>query len=104
MQDTPLVYAIKVKIVTEPTIICPSCKTEIKLTESLAALLVEATRRDYDQRVAHKDINIAKRESLLRESGEARTESTESSDHQVARKLMGRKFEPNSGIAGKMNE
>lgn len=23
---------------TEPTIICPNCKTEIKLTESLAAL------------------------------------------------------------------
>lgn len=28
---------------TEPTIICPNCKTEIKLTESLAA--PEAERR-----------------------------------------------------------
>jgi len=26
---------------TEPTIICPKCKTEIKLTESLAAPLIE---------------------------------------------------------------
>lgn len=29
---------------TKPTIICPNCKTEIKLTESLAAPLIEATR------------------------------------------------------------
>ena len=29
---------------TEPTIICPNCKTEIKLTESLAAPLIEAVR------------------------------------------------------------
>lgn len=29
---------------TEPTITCPSCKTEIKLTESLAAPLIESTR------------------------------------------------------------
>lgn len=29
---------------TEPTIVCPNCKTEIKLTESLAAPLIESTR------------------------------------------------------------
>ena len=27
---------------TEPTITCPSCKIEIKLTESLAAPLIES--------------------------------------------------------------
>ena len=30
---------------TEPTIICPNCKTEIKLTESLAAPLIAATHQ-----------------------------------------------------------
>ena len=40
---------------SEPTIICPSCKTEIKLTESLAAPLLESTRRDYEKRLAQKD-------------------------------------------------
>jgi hypothetical protein len=30
---------------TEPTIICTNCKTVIKLTESLAAPLIEFTRR-----------------------------------------------------------
>ncbi len=28
----------------EPTIICPNCKTEIKLTESLAAPLIEGIK------------------------------------------------------------
>lgn len=28
---------------TEPTITCPNCKTEIRLTESLAALELKAT-------------------------------------------------------------
>lgn len=40
---------------SEPTIICPNCKTEIKLTESLAAPLVETIRRDDDERIARKD-------------------------------------------------
>jgi len=36
----------------EPTIICPKCKNEIKLTESLAAPLIESTRQDYERRLA----------------------------------------------------
>ena len=35
----------------EPVIICPNCKKEIRLTESLAAPLVEATRRQYEQKL-----------------------------------------------------
>lgn len=43
---------------TEPTIICPNCKTEIKLTESLAAPLIEATRRQFEQQLAQKDNDV----------------------------------------------
>jgi hypothetical protein len=43
----------------EPTIVCPNCKTEIKLTESLAAPLLEATRRDFEQRIKQKDVDLA---------------------------------------------
>ena len=39
---------------TEPTITCPHCKTEIKLTESLAAPLIESTRRQFEQQVQAK--------------------------------------------------
>ena len=34
---------------TEPTITCPNCKTEIKLTELLAAPLIESTRIKFEQ-------------------------------------------------------
>ncbi len=44
---------------TEPTITCPNCKTEIKLTESLAAPLIESTRRQFEQQLAQKDSDIA---------------------------------------------
>jgi len=50
----------------EPTIVCPNCKTEIKLTESLAAPLLEATRRDFEQRMRQKDADLA---AKLKEEG-----------------------------------
>ena len=36
------------------TFTCPTCKTEIKLTESLAAPLIESTRRQFEQQLAQK--------------------------------------------------
>ena len=39
---------------TEPTITCPKCKTEIKLTESLAAPLLASTRLQFEAQLARK--------------------------------------------------
>jgi hypothetical protein len=72
---------------SEPTMICPSCKTEIKLTESLAAPLLESVRREYDRRLAQKDAEVAKREAGLREREEAMVKAKEQLDEQVADKL-----------------
>ena len=72
---------------SEPTIICPSCKTEIKLTESLAAPLIESTRRDYEKRLAQKDADTAKRETEIRLREEAITKEKEQFDEQVAEKV-----------------
>lgn len=49
------------------TIICPNCRTEIKLTESLAAPLIESTRRQFEEELRQKDSEIEKRvqESLM---------------------------------------
>lgn len=44
---------------SEPTIVCSNCGTEIKLTESLAAPLLESTRRDFERRLAAKDAEVA---------------------------------------------
>ncbi|NOU09877.1 MAG: DUF2130 domain-containing protein [Nitrospira sp.] len=73
---------------TEPTITCPNCKTEIKLTESLAAPLIESTRRDFEKRLALKDSDIAKKEEALREREEAVTKAKQAIDDQVAEKLL----------------
>jgi hypothetical protein len=51
--------------VAEPTITCPKCGTEIKLTESLAAPLIAATKRDFEQRMAAHDAAIRAREEAL---------------------------------------
>jgi len=36
---------------TEPTIVCPKCSNEIRLTESLAAPLIAATRLEFERRL-----------------------------------------------------
>lgn len=49
----------------EPTITCPSCKSEIKLTESLAAPLIEATKQQYEARLAESRKEFEKREAAI---------------------------------------
>lgn len=69
---------------SEPTIVCPNCKTEIKLTESLAAPLIESTRRDYEKRLSQKDADTVKREAEIRTREEAIAKAREQLDEQVA--------------------
>jgi hypothetical protein len=72
---------------TEPTVVCPQCKTEIKLTESLAAPLLESIRRDYEQRLTQKDADIAKREKSLHERETILQNEKASLDEQLAQRL-----------------
>ena len=72
---------------TEPTITCPSCQTEIKLTESLAAPLIETTKRDFEKRLAQKDTDVAKRESTLRDQEAALSKAKENLDDLITEKL-----------------
>ena len=72
---------------TDPTITCPNCKHEIKLTESLAAPLIESTRQQYEQKIADKESDVAKREAAIKEQQVAITKAKERIDEQVAEKL-----------------
>lgn len=72
---------------SEPTIICPQCKSEIKLTDSLAAPLIESTRQQYEQQLAQKETEVKKREAALREQQAAIAKAKESIDEQVTEKL-----------------
>ena len=69
---------------TEPTITCPHCKTEIKLTESLAAPLIASTRRQFEAQIAQKDSDIAQRETAMRDKEKALTDAKRDLDDQVA--------------------
>ncbi len=52
---------------SEPVIFCPSCRAEIKLTESLAAPLLESTKQQFEQRLAQQNAEIGRREAAIRE-------------------------------------
>jgi len=72
----------------EPTIVCPQCKTEIKLTESLAAPLLESVKRDYEQRLSQKDADMTKREQALADRAHLLEKAKATLDQQVAQKLQ----------------
>ncbi len=69
---------------TEATIICPNCRTEIPLTESLAAPMLAATRRQFEQQLAQKDEDIAKREQGLRDKEKQLADAKRTLDEQIA--------------------
>ena len=72
----------------DPTLVCPQCKTEIKLTESLAAPLLADVRRQFEQRLAQKDADMAKREKSLIERAESIDKAKANLDQQIAAKLQ----------------
>jgi len=69
---------------TEPTLVCPNCQTEIRLTESLAAPLLAATRQQFEQQLAHKDAEALAREAGLRERERQLAEARQTLDARVA--------------------
>jgi hypothetical protein len=69
---------------TEPTIICPSCKTKIPLTESLAAPLIAATKQQFEIKLSQKDEEIAKREQSVRDKEKQLAESRRAIEQQVS--------------------
>jgi hypothetical protein len=79
---------IQCALMAEPTIICPKCKNEIKLTESLAAPLIESTRLDFEKRLAQKDLDVAGREKSIQEREDALSKQKDSLESQVAERVQ----------------
>src|SRR5262249_2950903 len=71
----------------EPTITCPSCSTEIKLTESLAAPLIQATRAEYEAKIVQKERDVSAREVVLKDQQKAIEQARNAIDEQVAAKV-----------------
>jgi hypothetical protein len=72
---------------SDPQIICPQCSTPIKLTESLAAPLIAETRKQYEQQLASKEADFARRETVLRQTQQDLAKAREAVDEEVAKKL-----------------
>lgn len=71
----------------DPTITCPNCKTQIKLTESLAAPLIESTRLQYEKRIADNDDEMRKREAAVKDEQAKLAKAKELLEEQVAERL-----------------
>ncbi|WP_342740059.1 DUF2130 domain-containing protein [Bradyrhizobium sp. B117] len=71
----------------EPTLQCPHCRNEIKLTESLAAPLLEETRRRFQEQLANKDAEVARKAEVLRQEREQLAKQREQIEDQVAHRL-----------------
>jgi hypothetical protein len=71
----------------EPSIICSNCQTEIKLTETLAAPLIEAVRRESDQKLRVKEAEIAKREAAIRAQQAQMKEAKDAMEAELADRL-----------------
>jgi hypothetical protein len=69
---------------TDPTITCPHCKTEIKLNESLAAPLIAATKQQFETQLAQKDHAIAAREQEIRQKEKVLVDEKRNLDDKIA--------------------
>jgi hypothetical protein len=73
--------------VTDPQIVCPKCRTEIKLTESLAAPMIAASRKQLEAQLAAKEAEFGRREARLRQTQDDLAKAREAVDEQVATKV-----------------
>jgi hypothetical protein len=73
--------------VTDPQIVCPHCRTEFKLTDSLAAPMIAAARKQFEAQLAAKEADFGRREAQLRQTQHDLAKARETLDEQVATKV-----------------
>ena len=71
----------------EPLIICPNCATKIKLTESLAAPLIQTMRQEYESKLTQKEQEVLRREVAIKAQQQAVDQARKTLDQQVEEKL-----------------
>jgi hypothetical protein len=71
----------------ESYVVCPRCAHQIPLTESLAAPFIEATRKQFREQLAAKDVEFGRKEEALRIQQEELFRARESVEDQVSTRL-----------------
>ncbi|MBS4052670.1 MAG: DUF2130 domain-containing protein [Methylomonas sp.] len=72
---------------TEAIITCPSCNSAVPLTESLAAPLLAATRKQFEAQLKQKDADIARREQGIKEQEQQLQDAKRSLEDQVKQQV-----------------
>jgi hypothetical protein len=88
----------------EPILNCPSCNHEIRLTESLAAPLIEETRRHFQEQLAAKDAQVAHSLDTVRKDREELGRAREQLEEQVAQRLAAERSRIIAGESKKARE
>ena len=71
----------------EPTITCPHCNAELRLTESLVDPLIRTAREQYEKRIAQKEDDVARRESAIAAQRAELARAVEAIEQQVTSRL-----------------
>lgn len=73
--------------VHEPHIVCPKCSHQIPLTESIAAPLLEAERRDFQEKLAAQEGEFARKADDLRRQQDELAKARASVEEQIRQRL-----------------
>jgi len=74
-------------VMNEPLIVCPTCKSTIKLTDSLALPLIESTRKEYEAKIGEIEAKIGVREADVLKQRVGLAKERESIDAEIAERL-----------------
>lgn len=90
--------------VHEPNIVCPKCSHQIPLTESIAAPLLEAERKDFRQKLAAREAEFMRKADELRRQQDELTNARESVEEQVSQRLEAERSKVAAAEAKKARE
>lgn len=88
----------------EPTLQCPNCNHEIRLTESLAAPLLAESRQRFQEQLASKDAEVARKTEALQQERERLQKDREQIEDQVASRLANERSQIVAAEAKKARE
>jgi hypothetical protein len=90
--------------VHEPRIVCPKCSHQILLTESIAAPLLEAERKGFQQKLAAHEAEFGRKVDDLRRQQDELAEARESIEEQVRQRLAAERTQVAATEAKKARE
>jgi hypothetical protein len=90
--------------VHEPHIVCPKCSHQIPLTESIAAPLLEAERKGFQQKLAAHEAEFGRKVDDLRRQQDELAEARESIEEQVRQRLAAERTQVAATEAKKARE